>query len=205
MSTESRKAAAFAYFDHLGALARRVEAKLGAEEATLDAAIGCVIAEARERTRAGHKLMFVGNGGSAAIASHMATDYTKNGSLPAMAFNDASMLTCIGNDLGYENVFAFQIENHARPGDMVVAISSSGRSSSILKSCDAGRRRECFIVTLSGFAADNPLRKLGDVNFYVPSGEYGFVEVMHLSICHCILDFSMNLGRPAEIAEGKRW
>src|SRR3954471_2661543 len=60
----------------------------------------------------GNKLIFVGNGGSAAIASHMATDYTKNGNVRSMALNDSSMLTCLGNDLGYEQVFAKQIEMH---------------------------------------------------------------------------------------------
>ena len=59
--------------------------------------------------------MVIGNGGSAAIASHLATDYTKNGGLRTQAFNDGSMLTCLGNDLGYENVFAKQIEMFARP------------------------------------------------------------------------------------------
>ena len=70
----------------------------------------------------------------------MAIDFTKNGGLRALAFNDGSTLTCLGNDLGYENVFAKQIELHARPGDMLVAISSSGRSANILKGV-GGRAR----------------------------------------------------------------
>ena len=72
--------------------------------------------------------MFVGNGGSAGIASHLAIDFSKNGGLRSLAFNDASALTCLGNDLGYENVFAKQIDFHARAGDLLIAISSSGRS-----------------------------------------------------------------------------
>src|ERR1700688_408956 len=87
---------------------------------------------ARRTHAAGNKLVFVGNGGSAAIASHMATDYSKNGDVRAMALNDTSMLTCLGNDLGYDRVFAKQIELYARADDLVVAISSSGRSANIL-------------------------------------------------------------------------
>jgi D-sedoheptulose 7-phosphate isomerase len=147
------------------------------------------------RTHAqGNKLMFIGNGGSAAIASHMATDFTKNGNLRTVAFNDGSMLTCLGNDLGYENVFAKQIEMHARQGDFLVAISSSGRSANILKGVSAARAMGCAVLTLSGFQADNPLRRQGDVNMWVNSGEYGFVEIAHLALCHAILDMAMGWG-----------
>lgn len=147
------------------------------------------------RTHAqGNKLMFIGNGGSAAIASHMATDFTKNGNLRTVAFNDGSMLTCLGNDLGYENVFAKQIEMHARQGDFLVAISSSGRSANILKGVAAARAMGCAVLTLSGFQADNPLRRQGDINMWVNSGEYGFVEIAHLALCHAVLDMAMGWG-----------
>jgi D-sedoheptulose 7-phosphate isomerase len=147
------------------------------------------------RTHAqGNKLMFIGNGGSAAIASHMATDFTKNGNMRTVAFNDGSMLTCLGNDLGYENVFAKQIEMHARQGDFLVAISSSGRSANILKGVAAARAMGCAVLTLSGFQADNPLRRQGDINMWVNSGEYGFVEIAHLALCHAVLDMAMGWG-----------
>ena len=138
------------------------------------------------------KVMFVGNGGSAGIASHMAIDFLKNGGLTAMAFNDGAALTCLGNDLGYEEVFARQIEAHGRPGDLLFAISSSGRSSNILRAVAAARARGCSVVTLSGFGADNPLRRLGDVNFYLASDQYGFVEIGHQALIHAILDCAMG-------------
>jgi D-sedoheptulose 7-phosphate isomerase len=151
------------------------------------------------RTHAqGNKLMFIGNGGSAAIAGHMATDFTKNGNLRTVAFNDGAMLTCLGNDLGYEQVFAKQIEMHARQGDMLVAISSSGRSANILGGVAAARAAGCAVLTLSGFQSDNPLRRLGDVNLWVNSGEYGFVEIAHLALCHAILDMAMGWGAAAQ-------
>jgi D-sedoheptulose 7-phosphate isomerase len=159
-------------------------------------AVSQVMAQARSAHAAGSKLIFVGNGGSAAIASHMATDYSKNGDIRSLALNDSSMLTCLGNDLGYDRIFAKQIELHARPGDLVIAISSSGRSANILNAVSSARAAKCAVVTLSGFAPDNPLRRLGDINFYIASDRYGFVEIGHLTICHAILDFICGLRLP---------
>jgi D-sedoheptulose 7-phosphate isomerase len=142
----------------------------------------------------GNKLIYIGNGGSAAIASHLAIDFSKNGGLRSLAFNDSSALTCLGNDLGYENVFAKQLDFHARPGDLIIAISSSGKSPNILAGVATARAHDCGIVTFSGFSEDNHLRRTGDVNFYVRSFEYGFVEVAHLALCHAILDLDMGWG-----------
>lgn len=163
-------------------------------------AVNQVMAWARKTHLVGNKLIFVGNGGSAAIASHMATDYSKNGDIRSIALNDSSMLTCLGNDLGYEQVFAKQIELHARAGDLVLAISSSGRSANILNAVDTARSRKCTVVTLSGFASENPLRDCGDINFYIASDRYGFVEIGHLTICHAILDFLCGLRVPDLLA-----
>ena len=159
-------------------------------------AINQCMANARRAHAEGNKLIFVGNGGSAAIASHMATDYSKNGGVRSLAMNDGSMLTCLGNDLGYDQVFAKQLELHARAGDLVIAISSSGRSANILNAVKAARAAGCSVITLSGFGADNPLRRLGDINFYLASDRYGFVEIGHLTICHAILDFICGLRVP---------
>ena len=159
---------------------------------SLDEAVDLAIRLAKETHDRGNKLMFVGNGGSAGIASHMATDYSKNGNLRALAMNDGSMLTCLGNDYGYEHVFAKQIEFHGQDGDLLIAISSSGRSQNILNAVSTANRLGCAVMTLSGFTPDNPLRVSGDLNFYVDSTEYGFVEVSHLALCHAVLDCSMG-------------
>ena len=155
-----------------------------------------LMAAARQTHAAGNKLIFVGNGGSAAIASHMATDYSKNGGIRSLALNDASMLTCLGNDLGYDRVFAKQIELHGRAGDLVIAISSSGRSANILNAVDVAIAAGCMVATLSGFTPNNPLRRKGQWNFYVASDRYGFVEIGHLTICHAVLDFLCGLPAP---------
>lgn len=140
------------------------------------------------QSAAGRKLMFIGNGASASISSHMSTDYWKNGGIRAVAFNDSSLLTCVGNDYGYKHVFEKPIEMFADPGDILFAISSSGKSENILRGVEAARSKNCPVITFSGFQEANPLRALGDFNFYVPSGGYGPVEIIHLSICHCIID-----------------
>jgi D-sedoheptulose 7-phosphate isomerase len=152
---------------------------------------------AHEAHDAGNKLIFVGNGGSAGIASHLAIDFSKNGGLRSLTFNDPAALTCLGNDLGYENVFARQLDFHARPGDLLIAISSSGRSPNILSAVKAARTRDCKVATFSGFKEENELRRRGDVNFFVRSREYGFVEVAHLTLCHAVLDIDMSWGQSA--------
>jgi D-sedoheptulose 7-phosphate isomerase len=136
----------------------------------------------------GRKIMFVGNGASAAISSHQAVDFWKTGGMRAIAFNDPALLTCISNDFSYAQVFEKPIEMFADAGDVLIAVSSSGRSENIVRAAHAARRRDCRIITLSGFERDNPLRALGDLNFHVRSKSYGLVEVTHLGISHCLLD-----------------
>jgi D-sedoheptulose 7-phosphate isomerase len=168
------------------------------ETIDLAAAINKVIQAARHAHAVGRKLIFIGNGGSAAIASHMATDFSKNGAIRTLSLNDAAMLTCLANDLGYERVFAKQIELYAQSGDVLIAISSSGRSTNILNAVQAARAAHCSVITFSGFTTDNPLRKMGDINFYIASDRYGFVEIGHLTLCHAVLDFICGLFVPDE-------
>ena len=184
------------YFRHLAQLGQDAQATDAAGKAVpLNDAIGRVVQLVNGARGRAARIVFVGNGGSAGIASHMATDWLKNGGFAAMAFNDAATLTCIANDLGYDQVFALSVERHGREGDVLFALSSSGKSPSILNAAVAAHRARMKVVTLSGFDADNPLRKLGDFNFWVPDGHYGFVEVAHLALCHAILDLAMGWRR----------
>lgn len=135
------------------------------------------------------KIIFIGNGASASIASHQGVDFWKSGGMRAISFNDAALLTCVGNDYGYEYVFAKPLEMFAEKGDVLIAISSSGNSENILKGVRTAKKKGCKIITMSGFSKNNPLRRKGNINFYVPSYSYGPVEIIHLSICHCVLDY----------------
>ena len=138
----------------------------------------------------GNKLIFIGNGGSAAIASHMAVDYSKNGHMRSIAFNDAPTLTCLANDFGYENVFSKQIEYYAQKGDIVIIISTSGRSLNLIAAADRARVSKCEVITLTGMNPNNELKRHGDLNFWVPSGDYGIVELTHLTLLHSIVSVS---------------
>ncbi|OGL73289.1 hypothetical protein A3E39_01195 [Candidatus Uhrbacteria bacterium RIFCSPHIGHO2_12_FULL_60_25] len=149
------------------------------------------IAKFRESHAAGGKIIFLGNGGSAAIASHQSYDYWKNGKLRAMCFNDASLLTGSANDFGYPDVFTRPIAMFAAPHDVVVAISSSGRSKNIVNAVAEAKRLGCFVLTLTAFGADNPLRKLGDINVYLNTTTYGHAELGHETILHAMLDHTI--------------
>jgi len=181
------------YFDELAELPLRiVTTRQDGSDIETPQAIDETVESVKSTVRRDGKIMFIGNGGSAGIASHMAIDFSKNGGFPALAFNDAASLTCLANDLGYDNVFAHQVRTLARPEDLLFAISSSGRSANILEAVRTAKDKEIKVVTLSGFAPYNPLRAMGEINFHVPNGEYGFVEITHLALCHAILDLAMG-------------
>jgi len=118
----------------------------------------------------------------------MAADFGKNGGFAALCFNDGAALTCTANDLGYERVFRDPLKRHAKPGDILFAISSSGQSENIRQAAAWAMHAGMFTVTLSGFKVDNPLRSGGHVNIYVPSNKYGVVEIAHLAVLHSVLD-----------------
>ena len=125
------------------------------------------------------KIIIVGNGGSAAMASHVAVDLTKNAGIKSINFNEADLLTCLANDYGYENWVSNALKFYAEKGDLAILISSSGSSRNILNGAKTAKELGLSVITLSGFKPDNPLRQLGDINFYVDSKGYNIVEMTH--------------------------
>lgn len=126
------------------------------------------------------KTLIFGNGGSAAIASHFAVDLSKNGKIRTLCFNEPSLITCLSNDYGYENWVSKCVEYHADEGDTIIFISSSGKSKNMLNGASAAREKMAHkIITFTGFEENNPLSKLGDVNVWVNSKAYNFVENIH--------------------------
>lgn len=136
----------------------------------------------------GKKIIIIGNGGSAGIASHMSTDISKNGKIRSLCFSDPSLLTCLANDYSYEEAFAKALEIHADSGDLILAISSSGNSKNILNAVTTAESLGCSVISFSGFDPSNELYKLGHLRFHVPSKSYGYVEIIHLLLIHQILD-----------------
>lgn len=130
----------------------------------------------------------IGNGASASMASHVAADLAKNGRLHSQVFSDLSLITAVSNDLGYEHVFAEPLRDRGQAGDMLVAISSSGRSPNLLRATDVGRGLGMHVVTLTAMAADNPLRQVGWLNLHVPAANYGLAESCHAAILHRWID-----------------
>jgi D-sedoheptulose 7-phosphate isomerase len=134
------------------------------------------------------KVMLIGNGGSAAIASHMHNDLCKAVGVRALVFNEPPLLTALANDHGYESAFERAVALWADTQDLMVAFSSSGRSENILRAVRAASMRGCKVITFSGFQPTNPLRRMGDLNFYVASQTYGYVEVAHGALAHFLTD-----------------
>ncbi|MFH0882970.1 MAG: SIS domain-containing protein [bacterium] len=127
----------------------------------------------------GKKVILAGNGASASIASHFALDYTKQGGVRSMAFNDAALITAYGNDYGYELWVAKAIEHHGDSGDLAILISSSGRSPNMVRAAETAKEMGITVITFTGFAVDNPLKSLGDINFWLDSRAYNIVEAAH--------------------------
>lgn len=179
------------YLQKFEQILHSIECSKGQQTQDIAATINEVSAHLSIIKDKGNKVMWIGNGGSAAISSHGAIDYWRTGAIKSVCFNDGALLSCIGNDFGYEAVFEKSIEMFAEPGDLLVAISSSGQSKNIINGIKAAREKGCKVITLSGFLPENPLRTLGDFNFYVPSTHYGHVELTHGMICHSFLDLYM--------------
>ena len=127
----------------------------------------------------GGKVILVGNGGSAAMAAHVAVDLTKAAGVRGITFNEADLLTCFANDYGYENWVTETLKAYADPKDLVILISSSGKSPNIVNGAKTAKAMGLPLVTLSGFDKANPLRELGDINIWVDSSAYNVVEMTH--------------------------
>ena len=139
--------------------------------------------------QSGKKIIVVGNGGSAAMASHVAVDFTKAAGIRAINFNEADLITCFANDYGYEYWVAKALEAYADLGDLAILISSSGKSLNIVKGAEKAKKIGVSVITVSGFLSANPLRKLGDLNLWVDSTEYNIVEMTHHVWLVAVIDY----------------
>ncbi|MBO06146.1 MAG: phosphoheptose isomerase [Parcubacteria group bacterium] len=138
-------------------------------------------------------LYVIGNGGSAAIASHAVIDFMNVGKISAHTLHDSATLTCMANDYGYENAFSNIVKYTLKPKDILIAISSSGQSENIIAAVETSKSNDSTVITLSGFKPDNKLRTTGDINFWSNSADYGIVEIAHQFILHNIADRLVEL------------
>tara|TARA_Y100000590_G_C15550602_1_gene950736 strand:- start:245 stop:811 length:567 start_codon:yes stop_codon:yes gene_type:complete len=144
-----------------------------------------------QANQAKKKIMIFGNGGSAAIASHVSVDLTKNARIRCVNYNEADLITCFSNDYGFEKWIEKAVEFYSDSGDILILISSSGKSKNMLNACNAAKAKKLKIITFTGHEKNNPLSKLGDINFWIDSKAYNFVENTHqvwlLTICDLII------------------
>lgn len=140
----------------------------------------------------GHKLLLFGNGGSAADAQHLAAEFVvrfecHRAGLPALALTtDTSILTAVGNDYGFERLFARQIEALGTPGDIAIAFSTSGTSPNILKALDTARLKGLTCVALTGARGEASLAPLTDLLLVVPSPVVARIQEMHILLGHML-------------------
>jgi D-sedoheptulose 7-phosphate isomerase len=143
----------------------------------------------RERKR---KLMLAGNGGSAATASHLTVDFTKQAKLRAVCFSDPALVTAFANDYGFEDSLAKAVEFYADEGDALVLISVSGRSPNVVAAARYAKSRGMPVVSFTGTSSDNPLRAASDIDFFVDSRAYNIVECTHMIWLTTVVDMLMG-------------
>ena len=173
------------YFQTLSQLLLTIEAT-GQQGASMSLEDGTeqavrMILDAKKASR---KVLLAGNGGSSAIVSHVQNDLCKTVGVKAMVFTEQPLLTALANDEGYGSVFEWPIGLWAEPDDVFMTVSSSGQSENIVRGLAAAKEAGCKIITMSGFNPDNASRTMGDLNFYVGSSVYGFVETAHTALAH---------------------
>jgi phosphoheptose isomerase len=186
-SVPYQQAAAYfdAYADEFARASKTVD------PAELDRAAAILL----EAYAAGARVFSCGNGGSASIANHMQCDHVKNirtatdlcPSVLSLSTN-VEILTAIANDLGYENVFVYQLQSLARPGDVLIAVSSSGRSANIVRALTWARDQGLRTIAITGFHG-GPARELAEAAVHVDCTNYGIVEDLHQSIMHALAQY----------------
>lgn len=143
--------------------------------------------------RNGGKAYSCGNGGSMCDAVHFAEELTgryrrNRPGIAAIAMNDPGHITCVANDFGYDHVFSRYLESHGRPGDSLIALSTSGTSPNVLKAVEAARRLGVVAIVLTG-RPDSPLAKIADISICTPAGEFADrVQELHIKVLHILIE-----------------
>ncbi len=182
------------YADHLAAAAK------GVDPAAMQAAADLIT----ETIRADRWVYACGNGGSAAIANHLHCDFTKGVAtdtpyrprIVSLSANVETMLA-IGNDISFADIFSYQLRQAARPGDLLITVSSSGDSENIVRAIEWAKANEMRSIALTGFSGGRS-KSLADVSIHVPAGNYGVVEDLHQSMMHVLAQFIRQAAMTAE-------
>ena len=139
------------------------------------------------------KVMIFGNGGSSAIASHFSVDLTKTANIRSVNYNEADLITCFANDFGYERWVEKAIDFYSDEKDVLILISSSGESKNMINACKFAKKKNLSkIITFTGHQKGNSLSKIGDINFWINSTSYNYVENTHQVWLLSIVDLVIN-------------
>lgn len=145
--------------------------------------------ELKDTGRRNGSIWWIGNGGSAAICSHLSQDVLNKLQIKSQPISDHSLLTCMANDFGYEEVYSRPLETLGEKGDLLIAISSSGNSANILNALKRAQEKGMRTLTLSAFKEDNALwNSPADVAFYLPTELYGQAESGHEALLHAVIE-----------------
>jgi D-sedoheptulose 7-phosphate isomerase len=192
------------YDDYADALSR---AHASVDRKRLDAAASLLTASLQRDA----SVYACGNGGSASIANHLACDHTKGigtdtGLRPRVHSLSTAieLMTAIANDISFADVFAFQVKTVARPGDVLITISSSGDSENIFRAVQAAKERGMSTIALTGFTGGRSAH-LADINLHVEAANYGIVEDTHQSIMHCLAQFIRQTHMPADLVGSRKF
>lgn len=182
------------HFNNFFEIAKNAEFTVNEQKIDNAEWFGNVIKSLNKIRQEGKSLYFIGNGASASISSHFATDFTKNGEIPSSSIAESSLLTCFSNDYSYEDAYMEILKKIMKDGDGLVAISSSGSSKNILNAAKFVKNNliNSPIITFSSFSPDNSLKKLGNYNLYLMSYEYSFAESGHAYYLHLLTDLFCN-------------
>ena len=143
-----------------------------------------------------NKVHIFGNGGSASIASHFSMDLTNNSNIKCLNYNDAAIITCFSNDYGFNNWIDTAIKQYGNKNDLLILISSSGKSKNMLNAIKAAKKKKFNkIITLTGFKKNNPLKKKGDLNLWVDSNKYNIIENIHQFWLLMMVDMVNNFSK----------
>ena len=134
------------------------------------------------RKRKKSRIYLAGNGASASIANHVATDLSKSAGFKALTFNESNLITCLSNDYKYYNWIKEALKIYANKSDVVILISSSGMSKNMIEAAKYCKTKKIPLISLSGFSKKNTLNKYGKFRFHVNSKNYNVVESCHLII-----------------------
>ena len=150
-----------------------------------------ILKELKNIKSSNKKVIIIGNGGSAAIASHVSVDLTKNARIRTVNFNESDLITCFSNDYGYDRWVEKSVDFYADKKDCLILISSSGKSKNMINACKAAKRKKIKTISFTGHSINNPLSKISDLSLWINSKAYNFIENTHqlwlLTVCDLII------------------